>query len=272
MRPVRGRAPRLPRPRRAPAERGRRRRAAQGPRGAAAVRGDRARRRRARAAAADDPLALPARPVPAALAARCPDVRLGAAAGAVPEALRRRPRGRGPARPGRAAARRGGERPARGPASSSRAPPYRGRPVRRRRGAACRSLGFARAAGDRAREAAAAQDVERDRTRARAARAPGCARCGARGDPRGARPARQLVPRRRRGGGEPRALRSTPTGSSSSTDGRQVGPAAAAAPRRPSSRPGGASSSRYRSACARGALHRARSGPGPAIAWHSRPR
>ena len=66
---VRGRPARLPRPRRAPAERGRGRRAAQGSRGAAAVRGDRARRRRARPAAGDDPLALPARPVPAAVGA-----------------------------------------------------------------------------------------------------------------------------------------------------------------------------------------------------------
>ena len=56
--------------RRAPDERGRRRRAPQGSRGAAAVRGHRPRRRRARAAAADDPLALPARAVPPALAAR----------------------------------------------------------------------------------------------------------------------------------------------------------------------------------------------------------
>ena len=58
--PVRGRPPRLPRSRRAAHERGRGGRAARGPRGAAPVRDDRARRERARAAAADDPLALPA--------------------------------------------------------------------------------------------------------------------------------------------------------------------------------------------------------------------
>ena len=67
--PVRGRPARLPHLRRAPAERGRGRRAAQGSRGAAALRRDRARRRRARAAAGDDPLALPARAVPAAVRA-----------------------------------------------------------------------------------------------------------------------------------------------------------------------------------------------------------
>ena len=67
---VRGRPPRLPRLRRAHAERGGRRRAAQGPRGAAAVRRRCARRRRSRPAVGDDPLALPARPVPAALRAR----------------------------------------------------------------------------------------------------------------------------------------------------------------------------------------------------------
>ena len=61
--PVRGRPARVPRPQRAPDERGRRRRAAQGSRGAAAVRGDRARRGRPRADPGDDPLALPARAV-----------------------------------------------------------------------------------------------------------------------------------------------------------------------------------------------------------------
>ena len=55
---------------RRPDERRRGRRAAEGPRGAAGLRGDRARRRRARADQRDDPLALPARPVPAALASR----------------------------------------------------------------------------------------------------------------------------------------------------------------------------------------------------------
>ena len=53
-------------------ERGRRRRAAQGPRGAAAVRGHRPRRRRPRPAAGHDPLALPARSVHATLRARDP--------------------------------------------------------------------------------------------------------------------------------------------------------------------------------------------------------
>ena len=48
---------------RASPERGRRRRAAEGSRGAAAVRGDRARRRRPRPDPRDDPLALPARAV-----------------------------------------------------------------------------------------------------------------------------------------------------------------------------------------------------------------
>ena len=64
---VRGRPARLSRPRRRPDERGGGRRAAQGSRGAAAVRGHRPRRGRAGAAAADDPLALPAHSVHAAL-------------------------------------------------------------------------------------------------------------------------------------------------------------------------------------------------------------
>ena len=67
---VRGRPARLPDLQRRPDERRRGRRAAQGPRGASVVRGDRARRRRPRADHRDDPLALPARPVPAALRAR----------------------------------------------------------------------------------------------------------------------------------------------------------------------------------------------------------
>ena len=68
--PVRGRPPCLPPPRGASAQRRCRRRAAEGSRGAAALRHDRAGRRRARAASRDDPLALPARPLPAALGAR----------------------------------------------------------------------------------------------------------------------------------------------------------------------------------------------------------
>ena len=83
---VRGRPARLPRLRRAPDERGRRRRAAQGSRGAAGVRRDRPRRRRARPAAGDDPLALPARPVPAALRAGRPRGGRGARAGALARA------------------------------------------------------------------------------------------------------------------------------------------------------------------------------------------
>ena len=61
MRPFEARPARLRRPRRAPHERGRGRRAPQGSRGAAALRGHRPRRGRARPAARDDPLALPAR-------------------------------------------------------------------------------------------------------------------------------------------------------------------------------------------------------------------
>ena len=97
-----------------PDERGRRRRAAQGPRGAAGVRGDRARRRRARAAAGDDPLALPARAVPPAVGARGPRGGRGARArarrrsGDRARARRRRAGSTGvdaPARPGRGARR-----------------------------------------------------------------------------------------------------------------------------------------------------------------------
>ena len=69
MRPVRGGPPRVPDPRRGSHERGRRRRAAQGPRGAAAVRDDRAGRERARPPSGDHPLALSAGAVPTALGA-----------------------------------------------------------------------------------------------------------------------------------------------------------------------------------------------------------
>ena len=71
-------------PLRAPPERGRGRRAAQGSRGAAALRRDRARRRRARPAAGDDPLALPARAVPAAVGEGGAGVALGRAPGLSP--------------------------------------------------------------------------------------------------------------------------------------------------------------------------------------------
>ena len=118
MRPVRGRPPRLPRLRRAHAERGGRRRAAQGPRGAAAVRGRGARRRRSRAAVGDDPVALPARLVPSAGGARrfggrswrarrsCPTTRrlrshvwlAGASTGSTACSTRRRRAARGRAR------------------------------------------------------------------------------------------------------------------------------------------------------------------------------
>ena len=90
-------------PARAPAERGRGRRAAEGPRGAAALRRDRARRRRPRADPRDDPLALPARAVPPAVGAGDPRARRRARA----RARRRgaggtRARRRRPARPARA--------------------------------------------------------------------------------------------------------------------------------------------------------------------------
>ena len=87
---VRGRPPRLPPARRPPAQRGRGRRVAQGSRGAAALRDDRAGRRRARAAAGDDPLALPARPLPPALRAR--GARRGSPSTRPSSARRRRPR------------------------------------------------------------------------------------------------------------------------------------------------------------------------------------
>ena len=91
--PVRGRPPRLPPARRAPAQRRRGRRAAEGSRGAAALRDDRAGRRRARPDPRDDPLALPARPVPAALGAR--RARLARRARARARRGRRRRRSRG---------------------------------------------------------------------------------------------------------------------------------------------------------------------------------
>ncbi len=70
--PVRGVASRLSALRRRHDERGRRRRAAEGPRGAAVVCGDRPRRERPRPAAGDDSLALPARAVPPLVGARRP--------------------------------------------------------------------------------------------------------------------------------------------------------------------------------------------------------
>ena len=70
MRPFEGDTAGLRRARRAPAQRGCGGRAAEGPRGAARLRDDGARRGRARAAAGDDPLALSARAVPAALRPR----------------------------------------------------------------------------------------------------------------------------------------------------------------------------------------------------------
>ena len=101
----------------APAERGRRRRAAEGPRGAARLRGDRARGGRPRPDPGDDPLALPARALHAAVASARSARLIDARAPELDEAAARRARARRrrPARPPRAAA----------------------RPARRRAGATC---------------------------------------------------------------------------------------------------------------------------------------
>ena len=199
--PVRGAAAGLPHLRRASAERRGGRRAAEGPRGAARVRGDRARRGRGRAAAGDDPLALPGDPVPAAL--RAGGTRRGAGAGA--GALRAggdldRPRGERPARPRRAPARsclrEAPHRAARDGALRLRARVRRlggGEEAGRSRARACGRGEGAR--GGRARGA------RPDRPRGRAARQASRARGRARGAARVARGARVVVPRPRRRGG-----------------------------------------------------------------------
>ena len=102
---VRGRPARVPDLRRALDERGGGGRAAEGSRRAAAVRGDRARGGRHRPSPGDDPVALPAGAVPAAVRASDSRGRGGAGAGALgePGSSARPCRGR-PARQGRAAA------------------------------------------------------------------------------------------------------------------------------------------------------------------------
>ena len=183
MRPFEARSPRLPRPRRRADERGRCRRAAQGPRGAAAVRGDRARRERARPAAADHPLALPARPLPEALGARGAGVDHGAGAGAErgrdPRALARVAGGTArsrapPARLGRGRPARGAHRgrtrpptstpsssPARPPRRCSRSPTQHGQEAKEREQAALEGVDLpAREADQRVRRAQ--RGAERD--------------------------------------------------------------------------------------------------------------
>ena len=90
---VRGGSPRLPHLRRAPHERRGRGRAPQGPRGAARLRDARPRRGRARAASGDDPVALPARPVPPSLRRRRRGLDRGAGARASTGRGRRRSHG-----------------------------------------------------------------------------------------------------------------------------------------------------------------------------------
>ena len=132
---VRGRPARLPRPRRAHAERGGRRRAAQGSRGAAGVRRPRARGGRARPAAGDDPLALPARSVPPAVRAAVREEVAARAPALADESNGPRAGRRRPARPRRPAARPEGGRAARA-AARRRAGRLPGSGVRARRDAA----------------------------------------------------------------------------------------------------------------------------------------
>ena len=102
-------------------ERGRGRRAARGPRGAAWLRRHGARRRRARAAAGHDSLSLPARCLPTPLAPWGADIRRGPEARpGRPGARRRRAHGRGAARSSGALARPGRGRPARPPIQVAR--------------------------------------------------------------------------------------------------------------------------------------------------------
>ena len=205
--------------RRAPHERGRRRRAAQGSRGAAAVRGHRPRRGRARAAARDDPLALPARSVQAALPRRGEDASRGARP-ARRGAGDRGPRGRRAARPRRAAARlrSAGERRVRRPRSRARGLPRRhvragegGADRRRARSRPCAPRCARRSSRPpRRRRRSASEETKRDlEQRAEARRARGRARRGAPRDRR----ARLVVSRSRRGGRGRRGRRArTPTG------------------------------------------------------------
>ena len=188
---------------------------AQGSRGAAAVRGDRARRERARPAAADDPLALPARAVPTAV--RAGGSRVDRGAGARAErggGARRSPARRRAARPRAAAARSGCSRAAR------RAD--RGRPLRlsrtglRTRSRGCRAARCGRGAGrggERSR-AGARRQARPSRARRRAARASGAARApSATSSWPGSRASRRGIATSSSWRPEPRPRSCTPTGS-----------------------------------------------------------
>ena len=217
MRPYEADSARLRDLGRAPPERGRGRRAAEGSRGAAAVRRDRARRRRARPAAADDPLPLPARLLPPRSGAGDARPARRARAGAVRgggEGARARVRRHGSTAPSGCSTRRRARR--REELLRSRVPPYAEPELdpadAARDGARRRARGTASPRRSAPRRSSTA--IELTDARGGAAPAPRAARRRAGGAARLARGARVVVPRpRRRRCRAPSRRSSTPTGS-----------------------------------------------------------